>query len=347
MRGMSHAFGFRWDKLRQLCRRAVLCAMILPVSSRAQARTIEPGSYVMVASSSADAGSLGNPAFLALTTDGTIAVYDFTDGTVRAFTRQLRPRWNFGRLGAGPGEFGNPTEMIVAGQGDELLVLDASLSRVTRLRQDGRFIGSKGIGRTVPRLVQVGPDAFVCWENVGPKAVFLRCDQDLRSSDTVPLVPTNGPSNFMSTDPVFASAGARGAIVGFRWSDRLTLLDPQYKVRWTVRGPEPIDFATVVEVKANIGVDARVQRIAPRSSRASRAISVDVRSNRVVVAFDGRSEQKGRVLDFFDLQSGRYQTSRVLPVSVADIVSRGDTLLVLERDGEPRISRFIWRSKKE
>lgn len=87
--------------------------------------------------------------------NGTLYAFDFADRQLKAFDREGQLYWRFGRRGGGPGEFGSPTDLQVAADGD-VWVTDAGNARITIISPEGtlrKHIAFDGqlIMRTLPR----------------------------------------------------------------------------------------------------------------------------------------------------------------------------------------------------
>lgn len=87
--------------------------------------------------------------FLAVAPNGTIAVQQHQDGTVRFFDARGASLGTFGRKGQGPGEFTNAGRL--AWTGDTLIVSDIGTRRFTLISADRKLV------KTVPWAASVAP----------------------------------------------------------------------------------------------------------------------------------------------------------------------------------------------
>jgi hypothetical protein len=119
------------------------------------------------------------PANLAALPDGRIAVLDRSNFRGLLYDAEGTLLRTFGRQGQGPGEFQQPMEIFLAGDGD-LRVWDVVGRRLTRWTQDGALVG----GSTLPRwgaLIAPLPDGDLIWREGrrtpdGQDTLFLRVD---------------------------------------------------------------------------------------------------------------------------------------------------------------------------
>ena len=295
-----------------------------------------------------DGTVLGNPLRITANPGGGFVVSDWADFAVQAFSPRGEPLWRFGRQGRGPGEFLQFMHMEY--DGDKLLVLDNKNRRLTVLSADGRLVSAQRLPAT--QMSQVLP-AFGSSRRVlrpfigGRDTLWVSVSESGRVVSAAPM-----PGKVAFQDDVvgesFTSRAGTGAVVAFRWSSQLVLLDESGGVRTVAEGIERVAFPKMkkYEVDPNIeGVTKLVaRRVDPKATPAARSVAAD--SRRVFVLFRGQTEYRDRIVDTYDARLGDYRGSILLPNKVADIAMLADgRLATLETDFFPIVR--VWHIADE
>ena len=154
-------------------------------------------------------GSVDDPEYIigfigdiALGPDGLLYTLEWGEGSVRRWTPDGQPAGNIGRLGEGPGEFEQPTDLGFFG--DSLWVWDMDAYRVSYFDLDGAFLGS------VSPKVEFG----------GPGGAPPRPGTPLRDGTFVGTSPmwAHGIATGTLKESAYAHMDADGAILSRIWA---------------------------------------------------------------------------------------------------------------------------------
>lgn len=290
-----------------------------------------------------DGTVLGNPLRITASPGGGFVAADWADLAVQAFSPRGEPLWRFGRDGRGPGEFLQIRHMEY--NGDTLLVLDNKNRRLTALSADGQLLSSRRLPAT--ELSQVlpafGSGGRVLRPHVGGRDTLWMSVSDSGAVASAALMPGEVSFRDDLAGESFTSRAGAGAVVAFRWSSQLMLLDENGDVRAVADGIERVAFPKMktYELDPNIkGVTKMVvRRVDPKATPAARSVAAD--SRRVFVLFRGATEYRDRIVDTYDAHRGDYRGSILLPREVADIAILADgRLATLETDFFPIVR--VW-----
>lgn len=285
---------------------------------------------------------LGNPLRITASPGGGFVAADWGDFAVQAFSPRGEPLWRFGRTGQGPGEFLQIKHMEYAG--DTLLVLDNKNRRLTALSANGQLLSSQRLPAT--EIAQVLPafgSSRALRPHMGGRDTLWVSVSESGAVESAALMPGDVSFQDDLVGESFTSRAGAGAVVAFRWSSRLLLLDENGGVRAVADGVERVAFPKMktYEVNPNIeGVKKMVvTRVDPKATPAVRSVAAD--SRRVFVLFRGQTEYRDRIVDTYDARFGAYRGSILLPREVADIAVLTDgRLATLERDFFPIVR--VW-----
>lgn len=238
--------------------------------------------------------------------------------------------WSWGKKGEGPGELRNVRAVDVAPDGSVVLV-DSSNRRVVRLSADGRLLEEE---RSPPRSITVQSVAalrdgrLVVAGQPGTSSPLALWDRDN-------VVAAELPASLGEVHPM----QHQGRLV--RWRDTKWVFGFRVGNGWTtfrdaeVLGIYPYvehsDFPRLRQVRRRNQVSIRVMS---RPTETGQSLSVV--GDTLFVLFGGKV--RGRVLDKFDLRSGAYLESEVLPHSAYEAVVGEDRVFTIEPWGMyPRI----------
>ena len=74
------------------------------------------------------------------------------------------------------------------------------------------------------------------------------------------------------------------------------------------------------------------------------ALSVAVRGDTMFVLYGGQTEEEGRLIDLYHVDSGSYEGTVLLPHRASRMAVARQWIVVLEREEIPRLVAFRWRS---
>lgn len=326
----------------------LLTAAPLPAPLRAQAtRRILPDTLLLVRSIG-DSGSevLYEPQILSATPDGRLVIFDSGEEAVREFTADGREGWHFGRKGQGPGEFEGASDVDVEANGD-ILVLDNINRRITRLDSTGKLLGMTRIPNGVEPTCLLPPTAE---DRLVVGTLSTRLLWQSMSTNGEPERSQVLPPGVSYQSELVGEASsaflASGAVMVYRWSGTMVLLDGDGAVRKVLEGIEPLPFPVAKSHAAEIpGLqNAHVTKVDPEAPQA--ALSVSARDHRIFVLFEGTTGDAGKVVDIYDDSRGAYVGSVALPVRPISIAALpGGRLATLEADMVPVIR--IWKIERK
>ena len=311
-----------------------------PAPDRPKNRVSGKGAWVETLRIADEGGRvLTNPRLLAARGDD-VYVYDAGTQELIAFTRSGRVRWRAGRAGKGPSEFSNPVDLQVAPNGD-LHVLDSDLSRITIVNPNGRVVAMHTIGEPLHRIV---PQRSGWWG--APLArprilvpVTAEGKPGVQASDFTP--GDIAQRHILVREPHVAPLPNGGAIVGFVWSSRLLVINPDGTLVADLEGPEHIPFAELRSYTIEIPQKATVQRVDPKAHVASRYVAAN--DTMALVLFGGTTRDRGKIIDRFDLRSRKYVDSAKLPRQPAALRIIGNSIVALELEPAPALVFYEWR----
>ena len=313
-----------------------------PASNRPKGRVFAKGAWIETARITDDGGRvLTNPRLLAARGDD-VYVYDAGTQELIAFTSAGRGRavWRAGRAGKGPSEFSNPVDLQVAPNGN-IHVLDSDLSRITIVDPSGRVVEMRTIAEPLHRIV---PRRAGWWG--APLArpnilVPVTADGKPGVQDSDPTPGDISSLHILVREPHVAPLPNGGAVVGFVWSSRLLVIDPDGKLVADLEGPEHIPFAELRSYTIEIPQKATVQRIDPKAHVGSRYVAVN--DTMALVLFGGTTRDRGKIVDRFDMRARRYVDSAKLPRQPAALRILSNAIVALELDPAPAIVFYEWR----
>lgn len=294
-----------------------------------------------------DGTVLGNPRRITASPGGGFVAAGWADLAVQAFSPRGEPLWRFGRDGRGPGEFLQLGHMEY--NGDTLLVLDNKNRRLTAVSADGQLLSSQRLPTELSQVLPAfGSGRRALRPFVGGRDTLWMSVSESGAVASAALMP--GAISFQGdlAGASFTSRAGAGAVVAFRWSSQLVLLDENGGVRAVADGIERVAFPKMqtYEVYPDIkGVTKMtVHRVDPKATPAARSVAAD--SRRVFVLFRGGTEYRDRIVDTYDAHVGDYRGSILLPREVADIAILADgRLATLETDLFPIVR--VWHVENE
>ncbi|SRR6266566_1251086 len=278
----------------------------------------------------------------------TIFVFDFGDQQLKAFSNGGQLLWSMGGPGAGPSEFGRPTDLQTAPNGD-IWLSDAGNDRIYVIRSDGRSRRIIEMPRQTTRVMPLRSGDFLGWfSGFGDRA-----QRPFLARYNLQGQPLSGLLYFAELEHVSAMAaepvvtvGRRGdGAVAFRWSGRLIALAPDGSVTARTDGIEPLPFPEIKAYKIQDPQGRRLLAFRTDPTATWAANSIIVLEDRTLVLFRGRTKWAGRILDVYALRTATYVGSMLLPRAASRIAAIGSDLVVLYGDGKPHVDVMRWRPR--
>ena len=248
---------------------------------------------------------LASPVFPQAYGDGGLVFFDLQDQRVHRVGADGRLAWSWGRKGEGPGELQNVRALDVDGSGNVLLVDSRRFVAIT-LDPNGVLLDEKPVDRSGGLIggasVLEGGGVAVHASRI-PWGVWD--GESIRPATGVPAAWSEMPR--LQNQGQLAVWREDGWVFGFGVGNG-----------WMVfRGSEVVgaypyvehyDFPEVIVERRGMGTVSRMTERPP-----STGSSVSVVGDTLHVFFGGTSEQRGRMLDAFDVTTGRYLTTHMLP----------------------------------
>ncbi len=255
-------------------------------------------------------------------------------------------RWYAGRAGSGPGELLNPRAVAVDDR-DRVWVLDMGNHRITGFGPEGRMADEVSLRNLEAALHTLAVNAagnrffgMVLGDRLQPVAVDLAGRVDTGRRIRLRDAGDAGGIAFQGV--------ARGAGAGDRWVYAFTTGDGFFRmdgvealaerVRYPEWIPFPVTHVQRVEDDERVGITTRLSE--PHFS----AGDVVITGGRVLIRFRGSTDDAGRLLDIYDLESGEYLRTIRLPRG-GRMTAWEDRVVLAWNDPSPRLL-FLERSRR-
>ena len=313
----------------------IVAASVLAGEVAAQDRRWLP--VVEVAALADYEGTLfGYPTGLLASPRGGFILYDQAAESFREFSATLDPLWESGGRGAGPGEFLRPLDFEFDEDGN-LLVVDEANLRLTVLDPDGKLVDTH-------RLVgarQILPEGFhpgfrAVMPNLNMDTLWVARDGPPRFQ---PMPPSVDYENSILGESWTANLKSGGAVVVFRWSGVMIWLNPDGSVRSVTEGVEPVAFPQPVLIDQEVPGVGRIwgSRVNPTAVPVTTGQPA-ANADRVYMRVLGSTENSGKIVDVYDVGSGGYLGSYLLPHAVRSVAILEDgRMATLEADFIPTV----------
>ena len=256
--------------------------------------------------------------------NGHLLVFDYGDGRLKVFDPDGTWLWSFGRFGGGPGEFRNPTDIMV-GSDDLVWVLDRGAGRITRISPSGELFDLITLGASAWRFLPTADQVLVFPADASD--VFFRTVSLSGSVGGSTEYPTqqlrDADSRFRSVE-VDASR-MEGWVAGFSMADFfLSYRDDELQCtgRLTVRAP--VDRQWV-----------------PADNFFRSLVDIGWQRGGLEVYSRALSDSTEVFIDRYGADDCEYEASTLLSVPgvVAGIVPGDDSYFILSRDPVPAVYR--------
>lgn len=263
-----------------------------------------------------------------------VYVFDGAAARLLAFSaKDGSVAWMVGRKGSGPGEFKMVRDLEV-GPGGRPMLLDVGNARITTLDQTGAV-------HHQTRLVNVGyVDQFAPLPDGRAVLLTQHPDSALAVTDTSGgIVQRLGLpwKEFAELHPLVRQGNlASGGDV--RWAFGFGLGDGWFGFNGTHAdgGKRPYieraEFPQVVEKREGGSLTTQLASYTPCSG-----CSMTIDGTDFYVLFGGRTDHRHAVLDRYDLRTGRYLESLVLPAKATEAAVTGGTFFLLVEDPAPML----------
>lgn len=278
--------------------------------------------------------SVGNPradehGFWVLDFYGTrLARFDW-DGRLVRYT---------GRSGSGPGELAAARRMDTDDQGTAW-VLDMENNRITGFDTDGRIVDDirlSGIDRTPDTFAVTGDGQSFLMVDAMEALVPVVLDRSGRVTrgEIIPVPDAGGAWGMALSGHVTRDRRGDGWVYAFGSGDGFFRLSGVDMVGPRVRYPEAIPFPNVMRTSTTRG--AMTSTTTWLENRKASATAISAYGGELFIVFAGETEHANHLLERYDLESGRYVDSVLLPRR-GSIAQWGDRLILAGNDPTPEV----------
>lgn len=260
-------------------------------------------------------------------------VLDQIGARVAHFDWEGELQWYAGRQGSGPGELLDP-RMLELDREDRVWVLDLGNQRISGFDAQGVPVDDVSLAGLDARIHAFATDAagerffgMVATEHLRPVAIDREGRVDRGSRIRIPDLP-DGSSGIALQGGISSGRDGDAWVYALTMGDGLFRMDGVEVEGERLRYPEWIPFSGMV-VREEVDGDVRsrtTQLTEPNFS--ARGVALD--DDRILVPFHGRTAQRRRLIDTYELSSGRYLESVLLPR--AGLVGAGAGRIILMWD---------------
>lgn len=261
-------------------------------------------------------------------------------GVVALNLRDGSLAWRYARRGRGPGELMSPRAVTTDASG-HVVIGDALNRRLTVLDSGGRHLRdiTPQVGLYPYDLCGLSDGGFLV---VGPQPgrITVRLSQDGQILPGSAVTTSLPPGADVTLGLGFAVRTATDCVIALQRVGRIVGVSPE-GIRFDVQTVEPVVLAD--SLRAARG---RSPRLPPTGA----ALAVAADEGAVSIAFDGRSDHFGRIIDEYDAATGQYVRSLIAPQPfvgrIVGLTRRGDIYVILHgREGDPALSAFRWNER--
>ena len=311
-----------------------------PLSTRPGPRVFDLNEWESVFEIGATAGDTTFYAatFVEADTSGAY-VYDSGRYQVLKISGDGSVRWVYGGRGQGPDEFLKVRD-IELDQTGRLWILDPENARVTVLLPSGN-VDVRIPMRNVPhsdQLIPLSEDRAILMalEREEPLVLIDRTGKVVERLD-VPWPDYSRLEPLMTQ--LLTSSAPRGSYfaLAFRSGDGFFVFEGKKPLPYHGVFVEHLEFPVVDRFSNG---NSRTVRVRPSPDAA---VSLEIASGKLYVHFGGQTEERYALIDVYDLETGRYERSLVLPRAVSDVALGGGIVYAVYEDPYPVLQ--AWRPK--
>ena len=257
---------------------------------------------------------------------GGLVVADWGDFSIRELSASGELVWQFGRSGPGPGEFLAILDFHFADDGN-LHVLDPRNRRVTVVSATGDLVETVPVPGGEPAALlpaSFDPGYFAVVPHTNKKDTLWRSFSKTGGRHRTVLMPSEVAFDHDLAGEGWAAEIPGGrAVVFFRWSSRMIILEADGNASVVADGIEAIPFPELVAVeRSGPGWTVSGFKVDPKAVKAARGATAT--ASRIFVLYVGATGHAGRVVDTYSTQDGEYLGSYLFPRSVDAIAVLAD-----------------------
>ena len=315
-----------------------MLALTLASPVMGQERRWVPHDLTRVGGITAEGDALLQP-LKAVADDSAIYVFDNGDHRLKAFDLDGTLRWSVGRRGQGPGEFTGVTATCLSPIGD-IWLYDTGNLRITVVSPSGQikreFRSSRLLlpGGAVPL-----PDGTYLAQTNSAGPFLARFDSVGAILEALPVPPDLKGRNVLEAHAVGDRSGGY-AIFSSLHSDRFYLVNEVSRRVKSYRGVERMDFPKWFTSSITTATGKKVEGIRPAAGNPTGAVAAVVLDQTAQVLVGSVAATPFRTVDLFEVETGAYKGSYLLPVPCTTLTLASRRLVCLQLDPAPQV--HVW-----
>jgi hypothetical protein len=279
---------------------------------------------------------------------GRAVVFDYGDVSVKSIRIGGKLEWSFGRKGRGPGEFSNPTSMVLDTAG-QTIVLDPDIARVTVISRDGKLVRTIRLGKRFDQLATSSSGTSLVGVSVHLDTLTALIDSNGVARPVTSLPPELAAAPPIAREILGVVPTPKGFLVAFRWSSTFMEFTHDGSFIRSCTGVDSLTFpptrAAPMKMKLPRGgkqklTDVRIRRVDP-SGVESGAYLTTFGGNPAVLRHSPDSES-GSVLDVYAPGCGSYRRSIPFPFATSVVAGSADSLVALLNEPVPHVVLLRW-----
>lgn len=238
--------------------------------------------------------------------------------------------WSYGRRGQGPGELLEVRILDVNAQGNAVIV-DNLNRRIVTIGRDGRLIRERSLAREIgiPSAVAVLGNGNLAVAHMSGPWALLSSDGDLLEAVEPPWEGFVDKPFLELVGQAIAVRGTNRWVYSFDTAGEWIVFDGA-KVVGRYPHIEHLPFSRTLITEAPTGGVMTSYDGSPTHT----TLDLAVREDTLFVLFQGATEHRGRILDKYDVNSGDYLGSVLLPGRASGVAVGDDGLVFTVDDSQ-------------
>jgi hypothetical protein len=262
-----------------------------------------------------------------------IAVFDRGRAAIEVFGLDGELLWTAGQEGSGPEEFRQVTSIGLTDDG-AVYALDRGNGRLARVSPSGRFLEPIHLTDSLAlfdRLVVRPSGTIALFRQTDPVLLEITKAGDLRRSAAHPWAEFQRHPRLATYYLPVPLPNREIALVQY-YGGGFAVLDSALDGRLPLM--PFVEHIALPEVIVEAAGNRRIESLASPTLAIRNATAT---TSHLAVLAAGRTHYAGRVLDLYELATGRYHGSWLLPHVVRYVAALGDTLVAVRLDPDPAL----------
>lgn len=280
--------------------------------------------------------------FKVMADDSTLYLFDNGDFRLKAFDWAGRLRWAIGRSGSGPGEFRGVIATCISPQG-EIWLYDKGNARISIVTPKGdirrEFRPQKLL---ISGVVPVKGGGFLAQVNSGSQFFLTLFDSIGVVVRALPVPKDLVGRNVLEAHVVGDRSGGR-AVFSALETDRFYVVSDSGDQVQAYRGVQAMDFPKWTRTTITTGRGKKIEGIRPAPGNLSGSIATILSDDLILVLVGTIARDEFRTVDTYEMPSGRYRESFLLPAPCVSLAHVRGRFVCLQLDPVPQVR--IWRQR--